>query len=209
MNKARNSSPLFTLVAIITIVAALYVAKEILLPLAMAILLSFLLTPVANRLERWGLPRILSVIGVVGMSFALLGGLGWIVTNQFFDLSRELPSHKNNLIAKIQSIKSSSERFDEMTEALEEVGKEISGENEKKAAEPAERSEPATPDKTSAAATTADYGPFSWLPLFQTDEPPRDEGAIEVKVVEMPPSPLTQVKDWLGPFVAPLTAAGM
>ena len=41
----------------ITALAALYFAREILLPVALAILLSFLLTPLANRLERWRIPR--------------------------------------------------------------------------------------------------------------------------------------------------------
>ena len=207
--KSGGTSPLFTLVAIITIVAALYVAKEILLPLALAILLSFLLTPLANRLERWRLPRILSVISIVGLSFALLGGLGWVVTNQLVDLSRELPVHKNKLIAKIRSVRPSSESFGEMSKTLKEMGKELSGENEKEMTSETSQTRPGPGSSASNDAAANQYEPFAWLPLLQNETPPADDEAIEVKVVEMPPSPLTQVKDWLGPLVAPLTAAGM
>src|SRR6476469_6077528 len=104
MAKARKSSPLFILAAMITALAALYFAREILLPVALAILLSFLLTPLANRLERWRIPRMLSVVLVVAMSFSVLGLLGWIVTDQLVDLGRQLPANKQNLISKTQWI---------------------------------------------------------------------------------------------------------
>src|SRR5437016_3524938 len=108
MPKDRKISPLFILVAMITAVAALYFAREILLPLALAILLSFLLTPLANALERLRLPRVVAVILVVVMSFAVIGGLGWIVTDQLVDLSRKLPNHEKNLIAKIRLLRPNS-----------------------------------------------------------------------------------------------------
>jgi predicted PurR-regulated permease PerM len=209
MTRARNYSPLFVLVAIMAAVAALYLAKEILLPLALAILLSFLLTPLANRLERWGLPRIVAVVGVVGMSFALLAGLGWVVTNQLVDLSLQLPAHKNNLIAKIKSIRPSSETIGKMTEALEEVGKEISGENEQGETKKAPQATQTATESASPASAAPENEPYWWLPLLRPDTPKTGGEAIKVKVVEMPPSPLTQMKGWLGPLVAPLTAAGM
>src|ERR1043165_3274193 len=106
---AKNSrfSPLFILVAMLTALAALYFAKEILLPIALAILFSFLLTPLANRLERWRIPRMLSVILVVAMSFSVLGFLGWIVTNQLVDLSHQQQANKQNLILRTQKISDS------------------------------------------------------------------------------------------------------
>src|SRR3954447_3158670 len=107
MAKQSKSSPLFILVAMITTLAALYFAKEIVLPIALATLLSFLLTPLANRLEKWRIPRLLSAVLVVAMSFSVLGLLGWIVTDQLVDLGRQLPENKENLIAKTQWISDS------------------------------------------------------------------------------------------------------
>src|SRR5215207_7565643 len=111
MAKNPKSSPLFILTAMLTSLAALYFAREILLPVALAILLSFLLTPLANRLERWRVPRLLSVVLVVAMSFSVLGLLGWIVTDQLVDLSRQLPANKQNLVAKTKWVSDTVNRL--------------------------------------------------------------------------------------------------
>src|SRR5215211_4326996 len=101
MARARDTtSPLLTLAAFVVAIAALHLAKEILLPIALAILISFLLTPLANRLEHWGFGRVLSVIAVVSVSFAALGLLTWVVMSQFVDLGAQLPSYKTTLIRK-------------------------------------------------------------------------------------------------------------
>jgi predicted PurR-regulated permease PerM len=102
MAKARTASPIFILQATITAIAALYFAKSILLPIALAILLSFLLTPLTDRLERWYVPRVLAVLLVVGMCFAIMVGLGYIITNQLVDLTKQLTSHRENLVEKVR-----------------------------------------------------------------------------------------------------------
>src|SRR5689334_14528966 len=104
MAQNPKTSPLFILVAMITAVAALYFAKEILLPVALAVLLSFLLTPLANRLERWRIPRMLSVVLVVAMSFSVLGLLGWVVTNQLVELGHQQSVTEQSLSKKTKWI---------------------------------------------------------------------------------------------------------
>ncbi len=122
MARARNSvSPLLTLVALVVAIAALHLAKEILLPLTLAILISFLLTPLANRIERLGLGRVFSVISVVGVTFLVLGVLGYIVTGQLIELGVQLPSHRERLIAKVQQIKPESRVLEGITKTLEDV----------------------------------------------------------------------------------------
>ena len=64
MNLTRNSR-LITLAAVIVVVAALYFAKVILVPFAIAFLLAFLLSPLVNRVHKLGLPRIPAVIVVI------------------------------------------------------------------------------------------------------------------------------------------------
>jgi predicted PurR-regulated permease PerM len=108
MARERSASPLFILVAVIAVVAALYVAKQILLPISLAVLLSFLFTPLANRLESWGLPRVPAVIVVVLAAVAVIGMLGWTVTNQLQD---ELPSYRAKIVAKAQELKQFATRF--------------------------------------------------------------------------------------------------
>src|SRR3954454_9038493 len=122
MAKEQKASPLFILAAMLTALAAFYFAREILLPVALAILLSFLLTPVADRLERWRFPRALAVVLVVLMSFAVLGGLGWIVTDQLVDMSKTMPGNtiKQNLANKTQWITST---WTSLRKELSSIGK--------------------------------------------------------------------------------------
>jgi predicted PurR-regulated permease PerM len=142
MAKEREHSPLFILVAIIAVVTALALAKEILLPIALAILLSFLLTPLANRLERWGVPRVLSVIFVVAIAFAPLGVVGWIFTKQIGALSEALPVYREtivrNITQKIRSIRPSSDTLNTVNETIEDVSKKLT-DDEQTGEHPAEK----------------------------------------------------------------------
>jgi predicted PurR-regulated permease PerM len=208
MPSSRSVSPLFILVAIVVTVAALYFAEEILLPFALAVLLSFLLTPLANRLERWGLGRISSVLLIVASTFLMLGCLGWVVTSQLVDLSREMDRYKDNVVQKMRTVIDSSGPISRVSSTIEEVGKEImNGGSEMVPAEPQTKAE----KEAAATAAKAPANPAQpWLPFLQTGKARAgDQETVQVAVVSMPPSPLSQVQSWLGPIVAPLTAAGM
>lgn len=217
MPRDRNLSPLFILLAMIAVLAALYFAKQILLPIALAVLLSFLLTPLANRIEQWRVPRIPAVILVVAVAFAVLGGLGWVVTGELVELSNELPSHRRQIVEKIQALR-------DVTARVQEVGKDLAngdqddpqandGQADDAAGDSPERierqaAEPAQGEL--ARESTPPSVPFELPSELRGGPAPQDAGeAVAVKVVEMPPSPLTQVQTWLGPLVAPLTASGM
>ena len=76
-----------TLIAVIAVVFVLYAAREVLIPIALAVLLTFLLAPPVIRLQRWGLGRIVSVLIVTALSFMVLGLLAWIVSGQVIDLA--------------------------------------------------------------------------------------------------------------------------
>ncbi|MGH8595547.1 MAG: AI-2E family transporter, partial [Gammaproteobacteria bacterium] len=86
-------------------IAALYFAREIAIPFALALLLSFMLTPLVARLRRWGLPRVPSVIGVVAFSFAVLGSAGYLIAGQLSALGDELPQYQRNLQKKIKALR--------------------------------------------------------------------------------------------------------
>src|SRR3990172_11192803 len=104
----RGTATLPSLIAIATVVliiASLYWAQAILIPIALAILLTFLLSPVAGALERIALGRIPSVILIVVFTFSLLGGIGWIVTLQFGSLANELPTYRKNIRQKIADVR--------------------------------------------------------------------------------------------------------
>ena len=81
---------LISFATFVLIIASLYWAQAVLIPVALAILLTFLLSPVAGALEWIALRRLPSVMVVVVLTFSLLGGIGWIVTLQFASLANEL-----------------------------------------------------------------------------------------------------------------------
>ncbi|MBL8840404.1 MAG: AI-2E family transporter [Planctomycetes bacterium] len=96
------TSRLVTLAAIVVVVAALSLAQTVLMPVAMAIFLSFVLSPLVARLERWHLGRAPSVLIVALLAFGVLGSVGWIVGGQAVDIVTKLPDSRANLAAKLE-----------------------------------------------------------------------------------------------------------
>ena len=90
------------------VVTALYFAREVLLPLALAILLSFVLTPPLLFLCRLKVPRILAVGLVVATAFAIIGALGWMMSREATNLAADLPSYQTTLSKKIESFREST-----------------------------------------------------------------------------------------------------
>ena len=93
----------------IPIVAALYWAQSVLIPVAVALLLSFLLGPPVRALQRTGLGstrggRVVSVILVVILVSLVLGGISYVVAQQIVLLSHELPQYRGNLKQKIADL---------------------------------------------------------------------------------------------------------
>lgn len=220
MPRERNFSPLFILVAIIAVVTALFVAKQILLPIALSVLLSFLLTPLANRLEFWGLPRVPAVIVVVMIAFAVLGALGWIVTDQLVALRNEIPSHRAKIAAKARTLRQFTKGFERVGEELTNGEAENRKKNDPKDTDTGSEQQSADDDQgrradqqpASADSTIVSQATRAVEDIAETGAPTStnaDDSAVPVRVVAMPPSPLTQVQTWLGPLVAPLTGAGM
>jgi predicted PurR-regulated permease PerM len=88
----------------VLILAAFAWGKEFLLPLILSILISFLLAPVVSRLERWHFPRVVAVLSVVAVAFALIGGLCSTLSFQGLDLVNSLPKYRDNIHAKWEAI---------------------------------------------------------------------------------------------------------
>jgi predicted PurR-regulated permease PerM len=91
------------IVVILGAIAALYFAREILIPLAFALTLSFLLTPAVALLHRLRIGRVMSVVATVLVSMAVAGGIGWLIVNQLVDVANELPLYRQNIHAKIEA----------------------------------------------------------------------------------------------------------
>ena len=132
-NPLARSLPILTVVAGATI---LYVAQDFFLPLALGILISFLLAPVIRRLEHWQVGRVPSVIIATLLAFAVIAGIGYTIAGQLIDLANTLPTYKSNLHAKIVSLKSSKDGpWNRATSTLRELSAEFTKTDPEPAAE--------------------------------------------------------------------------
>jgi predicted PurR-regulated permease PerM len=87
------------------LVASLYWAQAVLIPVALAILLTFVLNPVTTALQQAGLGRAPSVVVVIVLTLCLLGAMGWIVTAQVTSLAAELPKYRANIIQNVRDLR--------------------------------------------------------------------------------------------------------
>lgn len=132
-------------------IAGLYVGQGVLIPLAIAFLISFALSPLVGWLVRIGLPRVLSVIAVMLMLGMFLGGLGTLVTTQVQSLSEQLPTYQTTIRSKISDLTSELKgpgMFDGALETVDTVKEEVTDavdEEEPGAEPPPERVEVVPP----------------------------------------------------------------
>lgn len=95
-----------TLLSVAIVGGILYFARDVIIPIALAALVTFLLTPVVNRLERWGLPRIPAVAMVILAAILFCVGSGWLVYQQISSLAADLPRYRENIRQKVDSVQS-------------------------------------------------------------------------------------------------------
>jgi predicted PurR-regulated permease PerM len=108
-------------------IAIIYSAREVLIPLACAVLLTFLLAPSIGWLERRHLPRVPAVVVVLVVSLSLLSTTAWIVSNQLLDVVNQLPAYKENIQQKLNVIHGSKGGILSKTaNTVEELTKELS-----------------------------------------------------------------------------------
>jgi predicted PurR-regulated permease PerM len=165
--------------AVLGIVTALYVARAIFLPLALAVLLTFLLAPVVRLLRTWGVPRVPTVVIVVALACAIFLGMGALVGQQVTQLAQKLPEYQFTIQEKIRSVRdaASGGTLERISTFLRNVNQEI-------------RSD----DRGSQGA-----------PAAQTPQ----NAPLPVEIREPLPAPPQLIQRVLQPLVDPLTTAGL
>ncbi len=124
---STDNSRLLGIVAAVVVIATLYFARIVFIPLALALLLSLVLSPPVAFLEKIKLPRALAIFLVVILMVGLMGLVGWKTTQQFVDLTGQLPSYRATLEDKIRSLKGpGSQSLDKASDTVKELSKEIS-----------------------------------------------------------------------------------
>jgi predicted PurR-regulated permease PerM len=107
-------------------IAALYLAREVLIPIALALLLSFLLAPAMLRLQRWGLGKTLAALVVVALSSLGLIFICWVGFAQAYNLTLELPAYRQNISTKLRALTPPGlHQFGESQRMLGEVTREL------------------------------------------------------------------------------------
>jgi len=110
--KARTSEELIALLSAVAtailaviIIMTLYFGREIIIPIALAILLSFVLAPLVGLLQSMRVPRGLAVVSVVIIAFALIFAMGSLLASQLTQLAGDLPRYQSTITEKIQSFR--------------------------------------------------------------------------------------------------------
>src|SRR6185503_15528486 len=87
------------------VVAGLYWLQAVLVPIALAVLLTFLLSPVVGTLQRRRLGRVPAVLVTVVLALSVLGGVGWALAHQLVTLADELPQYSLNIQRRIEDLR--------------------------------------------------------------------------------------------------------
>jgi predicted PurR-regulated permease PerM len=175
-----------TIAVLVVVVGALYLGSEILIPLALAILLSFTLAPIVIRLRRWGLGRIPSVVAVVLLVFVGLASLGSVVATQLVDLATNLPKYEWNLRSKIRELRiavPSGGVVERTSNMLRDLRQELQA-----------VTNPPDEDPGDQATPSGDGEPVK---------------PVLVQVQSPQPAPLETLREVGGPMIAPIATAGL
>src|SRR6476660_4237044 len=89
----------------VTVIAALYFGKDILLPITVAVLLSFVLSPLVGTLRRLRVPRVVAVVFSVGLALAIIGGVGALLGSQIVEVAGDLPLYQTTIEKKVDVLR--------------------------------------------------------------------------------------------------------
>ena len=183
-DQAATLEMLATLFLVAFVVVLLYVGREIFIPIAIAILVSFVLSPPILLLRRWGLGRILSVLTVVFAALVVAFSVSAVLTRQFSELAVDLPLYQATINAKLDDLRDAAADnvlFAKVSAALKKLG-EIN---------------PHRPTSSSAPAPLDQ--PKNQLTKGQESERP-----IPVEVHQPEPGPFAIVQTIAGTALSPL-----
>jgi predicted PurR-regulated permease PerM len=180
---ASGISTLLTLAIIVVVVAALYFGSDILVPLALAMLLSFALAPAVRWLRRFSVPNLPAVLAVVTVAFLLILAFGWIISLQAVDLAQRLPTYRSNIETKVAALFESPPGgglYERAADMARDLGRKIEQEREEAPAQQASSVE------------------------VQEEKPP-----LPVEIHEPALTSLQIITTVIGPLVSPLATAGI
>ena len=190
--------PYLTLFSALAIMGLLFWAKEVFVPIALAILFSFLLSPLCDWMERMRVNRVVSVLSTAFIAFAILASVLVYIGSEFQKLSQELPRYQDEFMAKVETVSSINERMGgRLQDIVNRVTKNIAQQTAQAAKKVAQQSAPnATAGETPVTNTFQRLGETPQKPIY-------------TRVVEEQQNPLTRVASSLSVVLGPLGVAGL
>jgi predicted PurR-regulated permease PerM len=124
-SEVHKLSFLPVLASVVLVIGSLYWARAVFVPLALSLMLTFLLQPVVAVLHRWGLGYAPAAGLVVLLLALLIGAIGWVAVTQLSNLASELPRYQDNLKQKIEDLQHASQGgvFGKIQESVAELSR--------------------------------------------------------------------------------------
>ncbi|KQO71930.1 hypothetical protein ASG63_09240 [Methylobacterium sp. Leaf94] len=162
------------------IMVGLYVGRDVLIPIAIAILLSFVLGPLVNLLRRWHFGRFLSVAASVLLALGTAAALATLIGVQLADIAKDVPRYRSTIERKIEGLNDTP--AGRLAGYVASIGRTMheSHEEPKPETKPESQANPAPPEK-----------------------------AILVEVKERVPGPVTMAGTLISPILHPLATIGI
>jgi predicted PurR-regulated permease PerM len=181
------SSNRWPLVMLFGTIAALYFAREILIPLAFALILTFVLTPVVALLQRARIGRVPSVAVSVLVTIVAAGCVGWIIATQLVDVAKDLPRYRQNIQAKMEAFRVPTKGpLGLAANSLRDIAQELSS--------------PAAPSP----------GPIPPVRNREQGAAPSTPGLpVPVQIMQPPAGGLEYLRDMVQPVLRPLGMTGL
>ena len=167
---------LLSLAVGVVTVAALYLARDVLVPIMLAVLLSFILAPVVGLLQRVRLPRVPAVVLAVLIALGVFAALATVIGTQVASLAADAPRYAVTIEQKVRLVRNST--VGRLPQMLGSLGRQF--------------------DRASGGLTTpvrVTTGPRA----LRTAPPP-----LPVEVRPPPLSPIALIREVLRPVVGPL-----
>jgi predicted PurR-regulated permease PerM len=177
-----SGSGVLTAGGVVLAIGGLYFGRDIFVPFALAVLLSFALAPLVLRLRRLRLPKIAAIVLAVALAGAVIGGIAVVVAGQLVELAGNLPSYQETISTKLQSLRTTApggSLVGQVTETVRELSQELSA------------PQPAAPGSPSPGSFGQPRAP------------------VPVTIEPASAQPVQIIQTILGPLIAPLATAGL
>ncbi len=181
---SARGSGVRTAAILVAVIAILYLARGILIPLVFAVIVALVLSPAVAWLQKLGLGRLPSALLLMVVSIAIAGGVGWFIFNELVEVVNDLPSYQQNIHNKIEAIRTPSKgAVGRAAASVKELGKELS----------------------SAPAPVAPPAPIHGRRNASNQPSP----TVPVEIMAQPANEFEYVRQLATPVLAPLGILGM